>query len=702
MVMHVERLAAGGGRGAAANTDTAFRSPRSVLVRTSGDAFGAHLCAALCSATSALVYRLEAGDSVGDAPGGHDVRDERLITLFRDDPRTGLGLPASERDALAESVEVIIDTEPAEHFDHLVSLAERRVELTGRRPLICAVFRPDSPRRGAAADDRAAWEGLQDAVAKGFAAVRIRTGLTIDGSVDWRSTTAHPLAALLGVAAATGTRPRDVGTVDVEVADVAARAVVALALRADAEGQDFTLVRRQPVRLDDVFDALERSGTPLRPVPLDTWLQQLDGGIDAQQARLLLSRAAANDPVEEDGVRLSPSDVGVPERPLGASLFDGLVTSREPGALPRIRTRERVPLPAREGPAVHFDGHNAPLALEHREIDPGGAAAASEAVGYGTFWVPEQRSDPLLALTVAAGTTKDIGLGTAVTVALARTPMTVACAANDLHRLSGGRLVLGLGSQLPVHLANRMAMPGNRPVDRMRDFVAALRAIWGSWNDERPLSYHGPFYRFTLSSEFFTPPPNPHGAPAIFLGAAGPRMAELAGEIGDGLIAPPFASRRHLTELLLPAVERGLAKAGRSRESFTVVVMPLIATGRTPDERESVESRLRRLVAFYCSPKDYRRVLDLHGLGEFGDTMRELSLSGDPERWRRMGEMVSDEVLETFAVRAAPGDVGAAVLARFGGLADRIVLPAPHGTEAGLWHPETVRLDTRTGQVRTM
>ncbi|SEG44061.1 probable F420-dependent oxidoreductase, MSMEG_2256 family [Saccharopolyspora kobensis] len=687
MGMHEGRSVMPGSGSAAAGI--AFRSPRSILARTSGDAFGAHLCAELCSATSALVYRL------GGAPARPDRRDAlegRLVELPREDSGPGLGLSTRDRDALAESVEVIIDSEPADDVHHLISLAERRAELTGRRPLICAVFRPETSR-GATSDDSLAWVKLQDATAGGMPVVRIQTGLTVNGASDGRSATPNLLAALQRVAASTGTRPRDPGAAHVELADVAARAVVALALREDAAGQVFTLTRRQPVRLDDVFDAVERSGTALTPVPLDSWLRQLDGSaLASQAARLLVGPGSEPPPTGEGGVRLSPSDAGVDEAPLDPGFFDRMAVGRTVEVIPAPRARDPRPEPETRA-AVRFDGHNAPLALEHREIDPGGAAAASEAAGYGAFWVPEQRFDPLLALTVAAGTTKDIGLGTAVTVALARSPMTVACSANDLHRLSGGRLVLGLGSQLPVHLANRMAMPGNRPVDRMRDFIGALRSIWASWNDEEPLAYRGEFYSFTLSSEFFNPPPNPHGAPAIFLGAAGPRMAELAGEIADGLIAPPFASRRHLTDLLLPAVERGLAKAGRSRESFTVVAMPLIATGRTPQERDAVESRLRRLVAFYCSPKDYRRVLDLHGLAEFGDTMRELSLSGDPQRWRRMGEMIDDEVLETFAVRADPHDVGDAVLARFGGLADRVVLPAPHGAEAGLWHPETLRLD---------
>ncbi|MFI1801859.1 TIGR03617 family F420-dependent LLM class oxidoreductase [Streptomyces sp. NPDC020379] len=323
-----------------------------------------------------------------------------------------------------------------------------------------------------------------------------------------------------------------------------------------------------------------------------------------------------------------------------------------------------------------------------------GAAAACEEAGYGTFWLAEESHDPMVSLAAAAGRTSSIGLGSCVSVALARSPMTLAYTANDLHELSGGRFVLGLGAQVAAHLTHRFSMPADQPVARMREFVAALREIWACWNDGRPLDFRGRFYTHTLMPPKFAPPPNPYGPPPVFLAAIGRRMAQLAGECADGLIAPPFSSDRHLREVLLPSAERGLERSGRSREDFTVVCVPTVITGRTAQERAAGRKLVTDLVARSLGAASYRPLLELDGLGWLNDELVTLSLGADEDKWRRMSDLVDGDLLDVLAVDVPMREVGAALKRRYGGLADRIIMAAPYGTQAGLWDHTALGLST--------
>ncbi|MFK8850857.1 TIGR03617 family F420-dependent LLM class oxidoreductase [Streptomyces sp. Ac-502] len=317
--------------------------------------------------------------------------------------------------------------------------------------------------------------------------------------------------------------------------------------------------------------------------------------------------------------------------------------------------------------------------------DPVAAATTCEAAGYGTFWAQEQNLAPVVALSAAAPATRSIGLGSGVLVALARSPMTVAQSAHDLNVLSRGRFVLGLGPQFAANLTYRFSMPGDRRLARLREHVAALRAIWSHWNEGEPLSFRGEFYTHTLTNPFFTPPPSPYGAPPVMLAATGPRMAELAGEIANGLIAPPYANRDHLLKILLPAAERGLERSGRSREDFTIVLAPLLAITSTDTEHA------RQLVALWCGTRAYRFIFDAYGLGGLSDDLAELSLSADPDRWRRMADRIDDDILDLFAVRTEPQRLGSELRVRFGGPVNRLIVPAPTGPDSP-YHPGALGL----------
>ena len=212
------------------------------------------------------------------------------------------------------------------------------------------------------------------------------------------------------------------------------------------------------------------------------------------------------------------------------------------------------------------------------------AAIRSEDRGWDGALSTETAYDPFLPLAVAAERTRSIELGTAVAVALARSPLTLAHTANDLQFASRGRFVLGLGTQVRAHVVRRFSMPWSRPSARIREQVLAMRAIWNAWNTGDTLDFQGDFYSHTLMTPMFSPPPNPHGEPRILLAAVGERMAEVAGEVADGIIAHPFSTPRYLREVLLPAARRGRVSSTRASDGFAVSLPVMVATGNTEEE----------------------------------------------------------------------------------------------------------------------
>jgi probable F420-dependent oxidoreductase len=310
-----------------------------------------------------------------------------------------------------------------------------------------------------------------------------------------------------------------------------------------------------------------------------------------------------------------------------------------------------------------------------------------EARGYAGVWSSEAAHDPFLPLLAAGQATTRLQVGTAIAVAFARSPMTLAMTAHDLQRYTGGRFLLGLGSQVRAHVERRFSMPWSAPVERMREYVAALRAIWAAWQDGTRLRFEGEHYRHTLMTPMFAPPAHEWGAPPVHLAAVGPGMTRLAGEIADGLLAHGFTTARYLRERTLPALEEGLAAAGRRRADVSVSLPGFVVTGRTEEERAAAAAAVRATVAFYGSTPAYRPVLELHGWGALADALHALSVGRREDKWTAMRDLVDDEVLDAFAVVAEPDEVGGRVRERYAGLVDRFSVYASYPTPPGLWDP---------------
>ncbi|MDQ1476164.1 MAG: hypothetical protein QOE62_1393, partial [Actinomycetota bacterium] len=302
--------------------------------------------------------------------------------------------------------------------------------------------------------------------------------------------------------------------------------------------------------------------------------------------------------------------------------------------------------------------------------------------GLDCVWAAESVNDPFLSLALAAEHSERVSLGTAGAIAFARNPMSLAYTANDLQQMSKGRFVLGLGSQIKPHIEKRFSMPWSHPARRMREYILALQAIWSAWNDQTPLKFDGEFYKHTLMTPFFAPTPNPYGAPKVFLAAVGEMMTEVAGEVADGIIIHGFTTERYVKEVTMPAVERGLKKAGRDRSSFQVSGPLFVVTGTSAEEIAAAATGVKQQIAFYGSTPAYRGVLELHGWGDLQTELNGLSKQG---KWVEMGELIDDEVLHTFAVVAGPEGVGAELKRRYGGVVDRCSFYAPYKADPQQW-----------------
>jgi probable F420-dependent oxidoreductase len=295
-------------------------------------------------------------------------------------------------------------------------------------------------------------------------------------------------------------------------------------------------------------------------------------------------------------------------------------------------------------------------------------AQGAESEGYDGVFTGEVRSDPFLPLVLAAQATSRIDLGTSIAVAFSRSPMSLAYTAYDLQRFSKGRFILGLGSQVKAHITRRFSMPWGRPAQQMQEFVLAMRAAWQSWTTGAPLHFESEHYRHTLMTPTFAPAPHDYGAPRVLVAGVGDSMTRVAGEVADGVICHAFTTERWIREHTGPMLTEGCRRAGRSFDGFTVKAAFYLATG-TDEDVEIAIKNIRTQLAFYASTPAYRPVLDLHGWGGIGIELTRLSKAG---RWAEMDQLISDEMLESFALVAPIDELRDRLVQRCAGVVNRV------------------------------
>jgi len=296
-----------------------------------------------------------------------------------------------------------------------------------------------------------------------------------------------------------------------------------------------------------------------------------------------------------------------------------------------------------------------------------------EALGLDGAFTFEGPHDVFTPLVLAAGAGTTLDLATNVAIAFPRNPVQLAHQAWDLQLLCGGRFTLGLGSQIRAQVERRYGAAFDRPVDRMREWIGALRAIFATWETGVPLDFRGEFTSHTLMPPTFVPEPSPFGSPAIALGGLGPRMVSLAAEVADGLLVMPFNTAAHFRSRTLPAVVDGLARGARRRDALTVTGEVIVSCGRTEEELAAARAGARWLLAFYASTPAYRPVLEVEGWEEIQPELRALSTSG---RWADMPALVDDAMVDALTASGSPAEAAADIVARFDGQVDRVAFYA--------------------------
>ncbi|MBK9925494.1 MAG: TIGR03617 family F420-dependent LLM class oxidoreductase [Anaerolineales bacterium] len=312
--------------------------------------------------------------------------------------------------------------------------------------------------------------------------------------------------------------------------------------------------------------------------------------------------------------------------------------------------------------------------------DVSAIAKAAEEIGFDALWTQETQHDPFLPGALIAEHTTRLNFGTAIAVSFARSPANMAYTAWDLAAQSNGRFILGLGTQVKAHIERRFGQPWpESPVKKLREQIEVIRAFWDNWQNGTKLNYRGEYYKITLMSPFFNPGPLPHPNPLpqgegtrgpipIYIAGVKTGLAKLAGEVCEGFHAHPFHSVRYLKEVILPAIEEGATKEGRSKKDIAVSVSAFIAT--SPEEMNFARAQ----VSFYASTPSYRPVMDLHGWSGIAETLSMHAAKGE---WSEMPMLITDEMLSEFCLVTEEAKLADELKKRYEGIADRLTLYTP-------------------------
>jgi probable F420-dependent oxidoreductase len=306
-------------------------------------------------------------------------------------------------------------------------------------------------------------------------------------------------------------------------------------------------------------------------------------------------------------------------------------------------------------------------------------AQAAEAMGFEGLWSTETMHDPFLPGPLIFEHTSRMHFGTAVAISFARSPATLAYTAWDLAQASGGRFILGLGTQVKAHIERRFGMPWPESVvQKLREQIGAIRAFWKTWQENEPLNFRGEYYKLNLMSPFFNPGRIQFPDIPIYIAGVNTGLARLAGEAADGFHVHPLNTRTYLEKVILPAIAEGNEKSSRPPGSTQISVSAFVVTN--PQEEMFVRSQ----IAFYASTPSYRAVMALHGWKE---TAERLSVLAGRAQWADMPELITDEMLHAFAVVAEPGNLAEAIQTRYQNIAGRLTpyVPFVPGQRDAFW-----------------
>ena len=311
-------------------------------------------------------------------------------------------------------------------------------------------------------------------------------------------------------------------------------------------------------------------------------------------------------------------------------------------------------------------------------------AAHAEQLGYDGIWTAEAGHDPYLPCVAAATATERVSIGTNIAVAFPRSPLVHAQIAWDLQAASRGRFVLGLGTQVKGHNERRYSTAWTAPGPRLREMITLIRHIWDVWQHGTRPGFQGKYYQFSLMTPFFSPAPLEWPHIPIYTAGVNPYMCRLAGELCDGFHVHPFHSIKYIGETVLPNVEQGLQKSGRTRDAVALATTAFVVTGKNRDEIARMKGAVRQQMAFYASTRTYVAVLEAHGWGEVCYRLNEKAAQGD---WTGMASLITDEMLAVYAVEGTYDEVPDLLKKKYAGVIDRVgfYMPTRPGGDDAVW-----------------
>ena len=306
------------------------------------------------------------------------------------------------------------------------------------------------------------------------------------------------------------------------------------------------------------------------------------------------------------------------------------------------------------------------------------------AEGFDGVYTLEGNTDPFLPLLLASEHAPQLDIATGIAVAFPRNPSHLAYQAWDLHKFSRGKFLLGLGSQIKTHIENRFGCEFSRPAARMREHILAIKAFFDCWQDGKRLDFQGEFTRHTLMTPMFNAGENPYGKPPVLLGALGPKMTEVAGEVADGIIMHPFNNQAFIEQHALPAVQKGLAKNAKPESGFIISLGAMIATGDSEEGMQAAKASIKGLLGFYASTPAYIPPMAAIGYAELQPEANRLTKEG---KWEQLADLIDDTFFEAFCIYDEPQNIAGRIALKYGSIPDRLSLYTPYATSPGFWAP---------------
>lgn len=290
--------------------------------------------------------------------------------------------------------------------------------------------------------------------------------------------------------------------------------------------------------------------------------------------------------------------------------------------------------------------------------------------GFSGLLFTEGGRTPYLNAAAAALAAPGLDLSTGVAVAFPRSPFITAATAWELQEATSGRFRLGLGTQVRTHVERRYGVAFDRPGPRLRDYVLAVKACFAAFRGA-PLEHHGEFYDLSFITPQWSPGPIDAPDPKVDVAAVNPWMLRMAGEVADGIHVHPIGEPGYLRRHVLVNVASGAERSGRSLSDVDIIVPVMTIVGDAEDERRAEREHLRAMLSFYGSTPNYAFIWDEAGFEGTTARIRQHQKAGD---FAAMAAQITDDHLAAFTTQATWDTLADELIARYAGIAARIVL----------------------------